>query len=200
MNSERKAYLNGLAEEYGLPPSAVFFVASTLGESEDEDGLISALEDLSDEYERGEWPAGVDDDPARDCTKDYDEDGLLRPERVEALRADSVPANPDDWTWRDLHRLVKRRFEILGADYVNLDDFGPEGIDPDTRVWTDDVHWIACYVVRGGSEGWYVHVDVIPHDRQTRKPYMLAKFWSLNEALRASEILTRLTYQPEKPL
>lgn len=63
MNSERNAYLNGLAEEFGLPPSAVFLAASMLGESEDYDGLITTLEDLSDEYERGEWPAGAEDDP-----------------------------------------------------------------------------------------------------------------------------------------
>jgi hypothetical protein len=63
MNKERKAFLDGLAADHGLPRSAVYLAASCLPESEDHDGLITTLEDMSDEYERGHWPAGADDDP-----------------------------------------------------------------------------------------------------------------------------------------
>lgn len=40
---DRRAYLEGLAEEY--PREAVFALASMLGPSEDFDGLVTALED-----------------------------------------------------------------------------------------------------------------------------------------------------------
>jgi hypothetical protein len=39
----RRAYLEGLAEEY--PRETVFALASMLGPSEDFDGLVTALED-----------------------------------------------------------------------------------------------------------------------------------------------------------
>lgn len=45
MNSERKEYLLGLADDYGVDKYTVFALASMLGESEDYDGLVVALED-----------------------------------------------------------------------------------------------------------------------------------------------------------
>lgn len=44
---DRKDYLNGLAENFGVSRKKVFLLASLLGPSEDFDGLISELEDLS---------------------------------------------------------------------------------------------------------------------------------------------------------
>jgi hypothetical protein len=44
----RRDYLESLAEEYDR--STVFFLASVLGESEDFDGLVTALEDHADEF------------------------------------------------------------------------------------------------------------------------------------------------------
>jgi hypothetical protein len=44
----RKEYLIGLSEDYGIPRSEVFMLASLLGESEDYDGLLSMLADYSD--------------------------------------------------------------------------------------------------------------------------------------------------------
>jgi hypothetical protein len=49
--SSRKEYLLSLAEDFGIDKSAVFTIASMLGETEDFDGLISSLEDY--EYENG---------------------------------------------------------------------------------------------------------------------------------------------------
>lgn len=43
----RDNYLEGLAEEYGLPVETVFSLADMLGPNEDFDGLISALEDFA---------------------------------------------------------------------------------------------------------------------------------------------------------
>lgn len=43
----RKEYLESLAEEYGLDYKTVRMAASLLGSSEDFDGLITTLEDMS---------------------------------------------------------------------------------------------------------------------------------------------------------
>ena len=50
--TERKEYLNGLAEDYGVSKGTVYALASMLGPDEDYDGLISALEDIegSEDY------------------------------------------------------------------------------------------------------------------------------------------------------
>lgn len=46
--ANRRAYLEGLAEEY--PRETVFALASMLGPNEDFDGLVTALEDYADEF------------------------------------------------------------------------------------------------------------------------------------------------------
>ena len=45
----RRDYLNSLAEDFGIDKSTVYMMASMLGESEDFDGLIVALEDAAEE-------------------------------------------------------------------------------------------------------------------------------------------------------
>lgn len=44
----RAAYLRGLADAYGMTPFEVESIADVLGETEDFDGLIAALEDFQD--------------------------------------------------------------------------------------------------------------------------------------------------------
>ena len=51
----RKERLTELAEEYGVPVRTVVYLADILGPNEDEDGLITALEDLADEIDECEW-------------------------------------------------------------------------------------------------------------------------------------------------
>jgi hypothetical protein len=48
--SEREEYLRNLAAEYGVPTDFVFELAYILGESEDYDGLVSALEDAASRH------------------------------------------------------------------------------------------------------------------------------------------------------
>lgn len=43
---DRNQYLNSLVDNYGTDAETVFNLAEMLGESEDFDGLVSALEDL----------------------------------------------------------------------------------------------------------------------------------------------------------
>jgi len=47
---DRKDYLQSMAEEYGVSDEKVALLADILGPDEDFDGLVSTLEDLSDEF------------------------------------------------------------------------------------------------------------------------------------------------------
>jgi hypothetical protein len=48
--NNRADYLNSIAEEYGVDANAVYQVAQLLGSSEDFDGLISMVQDMSYGY------------------------------------------------------------------------------------------------------------------------------------------------------
>lgn len=43
--TDRKEYLDNLADDFGIDNGTVYALADVLGESEDFDGLVSALED-----------------------------------------------------------------------------------------------------------------------------------------------------------
>lgn len=64
--------------------------------------------------------------------------------------------------------------------------------------WADrpmpDGRWIAVFPHRGGSEGWYVHIMVIPvqHSRVPATMIALAKCWDAREAWYISMIVQRL--------
>ena len=45
----RRDYLLGLAEEYGVDVDTVFALANTLGPNEDFDGLVNAIQDAAEE-------------------------------------------------------------------------------------------------------------------------------------------------------
>ena len=49
--SSRKEYLISLADDYSVPADTVFTMASLLGETEDFDGLVSAIQDEADRLE-----------------------------------------------------------------------------------------------------------------------------------------------------
>lgn len=46
MTDERMEYLESLAEDFGADIEDVLAIAELLGEGEDEDGLLTALEDM----------------------------------------------------------------------------------------------------------------------------------------------------------
>lgn len=48
---DREDYLKCMSEDYGVPLDVVLSLAEVLGESEDFDGLISALEDAEGMFE-----------------------------------------------------------------------------------------------------------------------------------------------------
>ncbi len=92
------------------------------------------------------------------------------------------------WSWADLEREAEELLRDLEPDYANV---GLE-IDRHDPVWdeTRHVRWVAVYVVEGGSEGWFVHVDQIWHEG--RRIGLLAKFWRLDDAIEAAARLTRV--------
>lgn len=57
----RRDYLDSLAAAYDLPTATVYALAAMLGQSEDFDGLIIALDDAAEENEREElWSLTID--------------------------------------------------------------------------------------------------------------------------------------------
>jgi hypothetical protein len=48
---DRNEYLVSLSEEYSMPQQNILFLAEMLGENDDFDGLINALEDYEDGME-----------------------------------------------------------------------------------------------------------------------------------------------------
>lgn len=47
--SNRREYLDSLADDFGISPATVYTMASLLGPSEDFDGLVTMLEDHAEE-------------------------------------------------------------------------------------------------------------------------------------------------------
>lgn len=52
--TNRRAYLDSLADDFGLDRSTVYALAGILGSSEDFDGLVIACENAADELAREE--------------------------------------------------------------------------------------------------------------------------------------------------
>jgi len=100
-------------------------------------------------------------------------------------------------TLRDIYKDLRAALKFKGCidEYFNAASRFP-GSDPNDpinqgfrlgldSVWPADTKWIACYVVTGGSEGHYIHVDVI-HSDQTRDLAFIGK--TFMGATRAHEI------------
>ena len=50
--TNRRAYLDELADEYGLDRTTVYALAGVLGPNEDFDGLVCAVQDAAEELDR----------------------------------------------------------------------------------------------------------------------------------------------------
>ena len=46
----RRDYLDSIADDFGIDKQTVYSLASLLGSNEDFDGLVTALEDIGDNY------------------------------------------------------------------------------------------------------------------------------------------------------
>lgn len=50
--------------------------------------------------------------------------------------------------------------------------------------------WIVVYVVVGGSEGYYIHVDIVSLEG-IQEPLFIGKAWTIDTALEVSNLLTK---------
>ena len=109
------------------------------------------------------------------------------------------------WTWCDFEREAQAVLEPFEPESVGLMIDCRLGLDEtpaaETPVWPEEppyTRWVACYAVKGDSEGWYVHVDLIrgEPDGATGGRFLmiLAKFWRRDDALKAVEALTRIVW------
>jgi hypothetical protein len=91
---------------------------------------------------------------------------------------------------RDLNARLKSEIEQSGED-----GFGwPYYLDPDQQIMPRAWRWIACYAVKGGSEGYWVHIDLIMADGDIRQNIGLTKVWSWTAALALSNAATRILH------
>lgn len=90
------------------------------------------------------------------------------------------------WLRAEMHKLDTPDGEFID-EYFSLGD------DTKGACWPDFTmtRWIAVYPVRGGSEGWYVHVDALLSDDK-RKLLFLAKTWTPDRAWEIVRELARL--------
>lgn len=98
----------------------------------------------------------------------------------------------DRLTFADLEAYIRRK-GLDRDEYFSTDR--RRCPDPALPLETDDSRWLSCYWVRGGSEGWYVHVDRITPDPDRIEGYrseilFIGKFWTPE---RAAEVVTAVT-------
>lgn len=78
-------------------------------------------------------------------------------------------------------------YENLIDEYFTIASNSPTHPMPGHRLnilsnWPDDVHWIACYAVRGSSEGHYIHVDLIRTDESRDLVFLGKTFQGMQHA------------------
>jgi len=59
-------------------------------------------------------------------------------------------------------------------------------------IYGENVRWVACYWVVGGSEGYYVHVDQIVGDERGAVHRLSGKFWTWQRAQECANCAQRL--------
>ena len=90
-----------------------------------------------------------------------------------------------------------RLHELKDADdpthslYGHLDYLSLGGLTEGHLPWPSSWSWIACFVVTGGSEGHYLHVEVITNDQRWLL-YLGKTFSGIDKALEISNALTKM--------
>lgn len=82
----------------------------------------------------------------------------------------------------DIHKELRAALGGLIDEYFD--------IDPEVRrngfcgllQWPDNIHWIACYAVTGGSEGHYIHIDLIDRDGNRTLTFLGKTFQGMQHA------------------
>ena len=113
----------------------------------------------------------------------------------EDCRVGKLPIDLDPGrTFRDvienLNARLKPEIERSGED-----GFGwAHHLPIEQQVMPQSWKWIACYAVKGGSEGYWVHIDLIHRDDQ-RQNIAMTKVWSWKTALALCNAATRILHE-----
>ena len=91
----------------------------------------------------------------------------------------------------DLSARLKDEIDQSGED-----GFGwPHYLPHDQQVMPHRWACIACYAVRGGSEGYWVHIDLILADGRRQMNIGMTKVWSWHAALALANAATRILHE-----
>lgn len=99
----------------------------------------------------------------------------------------AMDSETDDVTWADVAAFIK-------AAHLDRSEYFHEHVAQATlkeRIWARG--YPCAYWMRGGSEGWYVHVarNVRSERKSFHEDLFLGKFWSADDAAFAVDLLTR---------
>lgn len=88
---------------------------------------------------------------------------------------------------KDIHKDLVAQLGSMIDEYFHVantwSEQGGPGFNINARSeWPDNVKWIACYAVTGGSEGHYIHVDVIYTDQRRDMAFMGKTFQGMAHA------------------
>ena len=98
--------------------------------------------------------------------------------------------------YKETRQFLEERDIWDSLDYFHLsrdykDDKFEDKLFPNWR-------WIACYAVVGGSEGHYIHVDIIDMDGKTTQLFLGKTFMGMDYALYVSNMLTKVFWDEYK--
>ena len=110
------------------------------------------------------------------------------------MRQQYIPTyEEDDVTPRKLEDICRDINKALAEMGIEPDEYGFDS-SRERDTFPLRYVWIAVYYVTGGSEGWYVHIDVLDKGAKEgiRKSIATAKVWSRELAEQIVVAVSRL--------
>lgn len=104
----------------------------------------------------------------------------LSPVKLEGRTLKEIEQDLIDALGRDKYNGV-HMMEYFTANNYEIQDLFPK-----------DYRWIACFPVTGGSEGHYIHVDLILQDDKRLNVFLGKTFQGLGHAIEIAAKLARL--------
>jgi hypothetical protein len=89
--------------------------------------------------------------------------------------------------------FLKERDLYDELDYFSISH--PWSIDAKKTDFPNPWRWIACYAVVGGSEGHYIHVDVIDTEGKREMIFIGKTFSGMDHALKVSNLLSKVFWE-----
>lgn len=129
---------------------------------------------------------------------------VLKMEKIKQIETEVWVLNPEKPGYLKMERkktvneVFQELVSVLKEEglYGELDYFNIR-VGIDRKADFPDFHWIACFSVTGGSEGHYIHVDVIS-DKGTENLFLGKTFLGMEHALKVSNLCTQAFYGQTK--